>query len=277
MTMTRTLTVTVILLLSQRVIPEEVRWEKDWQQAFQMAKAQHKLVFVDFYADWCGPCKMMDANVFPVPQVQERLREYVLLRLDIERALPPGLKVNVRALPTYTIYDFDERERFTFFGAMPASNFASVLDLAREAMPFMIRAAELFRSKDDLHAWMQVAKGYSRARASEKSRAAWERVQRAAESQGDTEAAQIATINSAFTWVMDGKVANAVSLLKKIAASAVSKETEALSWFMIGQAYVVSREKAQARVAFEKAKALVSGDHVLARQATAALAELPRQ
>ena len=274
--MLRTIAVAAMLLLPQSMLAEDLAWEKDWKEAFRIARTQHKPVFVDFYADWCGPCRMMESSVFPAPQVQERLREYVLLRLDVERGLPPGVKVNVRGLPTYQIYDFAEQERFTFLGGMQAEHFIKILDLAREATPFILRAAELFQDKNDLQAWTELAKGYGRARLSERSRDAWAKSRRVAESQGDAETAQIAAINGAFTWVLDGQAAQAVKILKNIATTPVNKDTEALCWFTMAQAHVLAGNTAEARTAFEKTRTLVAEDHALAKQAAAALSQLDR-
>lgn len=41
----------------------------EWEAALEQARNQDKLIFVDAYATWCGPCKRMAADVFPDPQV----------------------------------------------------------------------------------------------------------------------------------------------------------------------------------------------------------------
>jgi thioredoxin 1 len=61
-----------------------------------------KLVVVDFYADWCGPCKLME----PVLQdLKTRVGDKVtILKLDIEKAPQFTQLYNVRAIPTLIIF-----------------------------------------------------------------------------------------------------------------------------------------------------------------------------
>ncbi len=42
-----------------------------WQEALAKAKKTNKLLFVDAFATWCGPCKMMDKKVFVKKEVGE--------------------------------------------------------------------------------------------------------------------------------------------------------------------------------------------------------------
>lgn len=42
-----------------------------WSEAVEKAKAENKLIFVDFYTQWCGPCYNMAQNVFTLPVVGE--------------------------------------------------------------------------------------------------------------------------------------------------------------------------------------------------------------
>jgi thiol-disulfide isomerase/thioredoxin len=38
---------------------------RNWQEVLSIAKAQNKSILVDIYTTWCGPCKMMDQNIYP--------------------------------------------------------------------------------------------------------------------------------------------------------------------------------------------------------------------
>jgi tetratricopeptide (TPR) repeat protein len=268
------LAVTVILLLSPHLVADEVEWRKDWKEAFRIAKVERKLVFVDYRADWCAPCRVMERDVFPTPAVQSRLRDYVLLRVDVDRTPSLGLKRRTQVLPTYTVYDPSEHDRYSFTGGMREDVFLRRLDLLRDGGPFMLRAADLFAQKKDGEAWNELAKGYTKMGAAALARDAWQRVQRDAASRRDQATAQVAEINGAFTWAMEGQGAKSVELLKKISRAPANSETEALTWFVLGQTYVRLKDVSSAREAFEKAKTFVSAEHPVARQAAVALADL---
>jgi thioredoxin-related protein len=54
-------------LMAQAQEQNGIQFEKDlsWQQVLKKAKADDKYIFVDCFATWCGPCKLMDKSVYP--------------------------------------------------------------------------------------------------------------------------------------------------------------------------------------------------------------------
>ncbi len=76
-----------------------VRWFK-YSDALKIAKIQKKLIFVDLYADWCVPCRVMDVNVYRDPRVVKLLNERFLpVKLDAdsqEKILCDGKKKTVQ-------------------------------------------------------------------------------------------------------------------------------------------------------------------------------------
>ncbi len=84
--------------------------------SFEHAKAkagsEGKLFFVEFYADWCTPCKWMDKTTFQNETVATQLNSnYVPLKLDIESMEGQDLKkqYEVNILPTILIFNSQGR------------------------------------------------------------------------------------------------------------------------------------------------------------------------
>jgi len=62
----------------------KVHW-MDYATALEKAKKNPKLIFVDLYADWCVPCRIMDANVYTDPTVASLLNSrFYAVKLNAE-------------------------------------------------------------------------------------------------------------------------------------------------------------------------------------------------
>lgn len=84
-----------------------------FEEAKAAAKAEGKLVFIDFYTTWCGPCKKMASTVFPQPKVGEMMNDkFVSIKIDAEEGEGVNLakQYNVTAYPTFIIADTEGKE-----------------------------------------------------------------------------------------------------------------------------------------------------------------------
>src|SRR5687768_1329644 len=67
-------------------------YEGSWDNLLAEAKAKNKPVFVDCYASWCMPCKMLEKNVFPDKAVGGLYnQEFLNYRIDMEKGEGPEL------------------------------------------------------------------------------------------------------------------------------------------------------------------------------------------
>jgi thioredoxin-related protein len=102
--------------------PEETLF----QQAVTKAFNERKLIFLDCYTIWCGPCKQMDREVFPLEEVGNFMNpSYISLKLNMEKGegIELAKKLQVTAFPTYIVFNSNGLEIGRFLGGCKAKEF----------------------------------------------------------------------------------------------------------------------------------------------------------
>ncbi len=82
--------------------------DKTLEEVLQQAQKQHKIVFVDVYTNWCGPCKWMEKNTFRDKKVSDFFnRSFVNYKLDGEsfEGVNFGIMQQINHYPTYIFMD----------------------------------------------------------------------------------------------------------------------------------------------------------------------------
>lgn len=108
--------------------------EGTWAEVVAQAKKDKKPIFIDLYATWCGPCKMMAKNVFTDNEVGEVFNKaFVSYKVDAEKGegITLAKKFGLKGYPTFIFIDpSNEKEIHRVMGAMPAANFIKEAETA---------------------------------------------------------------------------------------------------------------------------------------------------
>lgn len=83
-----------------------------------------KPVLVDFYADWCGPCKMMSPIV---EEISEEKEDAKVCKLNIDEEMEIAQKYGVMSIPTFIVFK-DGEVAGKDMGAKPKSAVLSMLE-----------------------------------------------------------------------------------------------------------------------------------------------------
>ena len=104
-----------------------IKFEKGtFAEILAKAKAQKKLVFMDVYASWCGPCKRMAAEVFTQKKVGDYFNAtFVNAKFDAEvgEGRTIAARYGVNAYPTFLLLNGDGKLVGKMVGGSPADEF----------------------------------------------------------------------------------------------------------------------------------------------------------
>ncbi len=102
-----------------RNAPDDTFWLQYDQSAFDQARSQGRPIILDFYAEWCVPCKKLDQRTFSDPRVRVALDGAARLKVDVTSyESPESLEIRrrhrVHGVPTTIVLDGTGVERLRF-------------------------------------------------------------------------------------------------------------------------------------------------------------------
>ncbi|WP_455785121.1 thioredoxin family protein [Butyricimonas faecihominis] len=125
-----------------------------FNEALTKASNEGKLVFVDFYATWCGPCKQMAEKVFPDEELGKYMNEkFVCLQIDVEKEgwqKEVAEKYNVTVLPTLVFFKLDSTVASRLAGAREKAELLNAAKVARGEELSFEKLYDRAKSKKDL-------------------------------------------------------------------------------------------------------------------------------
>ncbi|HSR70696.1 MAG TPA: thioredoxin family protein [Acidobacteriota bacterium] len=83
----------------------EVEWVRHYGTGLEQAKELGRPVIIEFWADWCPPCRQMEREVWPDDKVVELSKKFVLISVDTDRDNGTARRFQVNVLPTIVFAD----------------------------------------------------------------------------------------------------------------------------------------------------------------------------
>ena len=109
--------------------PAKVWLEQDLEGALAKAKAEHKVVLVDIYAEWCAQCKELDEKTWPEASVQQWIgQNAVAVRIDTDaRRKDLATQLKIASYPTVLVLNADGKELRRSLGFQKAEEMRAFL------------------------------------------------------------------------------------------------------------------------------------------------------
>lgn len=95
--------------------------------ALAQAREATRPVFIDFYAEWCAPCKIIEGKIIPDSRVQAALDGYIFVRVDMDIDLKAGQRFNIVGMPTLLVLSGEGEELFRHVGLIDPGDLAEQL------------------------------------------------------------------------------------------------------------------------------------------------------
>ncbi|MEP0132646.1 MAG: thioredoxin [Eudoraea sp.] len=98
------------------------------KQSFSKLTAGNIPVLVDFFADWCGPCKMLAPIL---KQVKEELGDNIkIIKIDVDKNQSIASKYQVRGVPTMLLFK-DKKQVWRQSGVLPKDEIINIVESFR--------------------------------------------------------------------------------------------------------------------------------------------------
>ncbi len=119
-----------VLLFSFLFAGESIHWMKDYKKAFEMAKKEHKLLFVDISVHHCPPCWYLANIVYKYPPVIKYINKHfipIFYYADTDRVPISFSPYFTGAAPNVLLITPDDKLYYRILGSRPAKIFLQTI------------------------------------------------------------------------------------------------------------------------------------------------------
>ena len=110
--------------------PRQTVWLTDFDKALVQAESEGKYLVVDFFATWCGPCKVMEQTTLADNRVRRKLDDFVPVKIDVDQHTDLASRYGIRSIPTTAVLEADGQPLASAVGYLDTDSFLEFLSEA---------------------------------------------------------------------------------------------------------------------------------------------------
>lgn len=157
------LSVCAILLFLSFSANSQINWLHSYEQAKEIAKEQNKLIIVDCWATWCGPCLKMDDDVWTNDRITQYADSFVFVKIDLSSGFS-NPNFTVKAIPKVFVTDAWNTQMKDFTGYQSKTRMNSVLkSFSFDVSSIYNGKKEVKKKKKDIESLVRLAVSYQKA------------------------------------------------------------------------------------------------------------------
>lgn len=106
---------------------DEINWYQ-YEEGIQEAKSQGKPIFIDFWAEWCGPCQKMEEEVYPDEDLIRKSSEFINIKVNVDQNNDLAKQYGIESIPTLMFLNSEGEVLTREIGYMSSSELIETMD-----------------------------------------------------------------------------------------------------------------------------------------------------